>query len=86
MGAIAAGTMGGVVAVAIVLGLAWRSFRSKRRASREKIDKPVRGEKAPKVSQIIRPSLAEVDAGPNSVLVESDVRPIQLRAIHELPA
>ncbi|KAF5579880.1 hypothetical protein FPANT_9504 [Fusarium pseudoanthophilum] len=89
VGAIAAGAIGGAFVVAIVSGLAWRAFQRRRRATGDMnrmIGTPARGEKDCKASKIIRPLQAEVDGGPNSVLVESDARPVQPRTLHELPA
>ncbi|KAG8665368.1 hypothetical protein FPOAC1_010163 [Fusarium poae] len=37
-------------------------------------------------SAAFNPILAEADAGPESVLVESDTRPVQPTTVHELPA
>ncbi|OBS17675.1 hypothetical protein FPOA_09410 [Fusarium poae] len=37
-------------------------------------------------SAAFNPILAEADAGPESVLVESDARPVQPTTVHELPA
>ncbi|KAF5619156.1 uncharacterized protein FTJAE_12039 [Fusarium tjaetaba] len=89
VGAITAGAIGGAFVVAIVSGLAWRSFQRRRRATgvmNRMIGTPARGEKDSKANKIIRPLQAEVDGGPNSVLVESDARPVQPGTMHELPA
>jgi LPXTG-motif cell wall-anchored protein len=83
--AIAGGTVGGVVGVAILLGLGWW-FRRRRRAARKTVEKPAGDEKSPKTDQVIDPSLTEADAGPDSVLVESDAGPTQVRSFHELAA
>lgn len=83
--AIAGGTVGGVVGVAILAGLGWWFWR-RERAARDKAEKTAVDEASSKGSQVPRPSVAEADAGPDSVLVESDARPTQPKKFHELAA
>lgn len=83
--AIAGGTVGGVVGVAILLGLGWW-FWKKKRAARNKADESAVVEKSSQGSHIAHPSVAEADAGPESVLVESDARTTQPNRLHELAA
>ncbi|KAH7150800.1 hypothetical protein DER46DRAFT_578809 [Fusarium sp. MPI-SDFR-AT-0072] len=82
---IAGGTVGGVVGVAIVLGFGWW-FRRRRRPARKTLEKSAADEKYLKQNQMTHPSLAEANAGPDSVLVESDARPTKPRTFHDLAA
>jgi hypothetical protein len=81
--AIAGGTVGGAVGIAILVGLGWWLWKRKK-AVRVTAEKSSADNKSSPGSQIAHPSGAEVDAGPDSVLVESDARDTQPRRIHEL--
>jgi hypothetical protein len=81
--AIAGGTVGGVVGLAILAGLGWWWWKSKK-AARVTAENSCADDKSSPGSQIVQPSVAEVNAGPDSVLVESDARDTQPRRIYEL--
>ncbi|KAL6918695.1 hypothetical protein FSST1_002721 [Fusarium sambucinum] len=83
--AIAGGTVGGVVGAAILAGLGWR-FWKRKKSARDTAEKNVANKKSSPGSQTAHPSEVEVDAGPDSVLVESDARTTQPSKVHELPA
>ncbi|UZP36772.1 hypothetical protein NXS19_004588 [Fusarium pseudograminearum] len=84
MAAIAGGTVGSVVGVAILVGLGWWFW--KKRSTRDQAGNGAVDENSSKGSQVAHPSVVEVDAGPDSVLVESDARTTQPNRIHELAA
>ncbi|EKJ77511.1 hypothetical protein FPSE_02384 [Fusarium pseudograminearum CS3096] len=82
--AIAGGTVGSVVGVAILVGLGWWFW--KKRSTRDQAGNGAVDENSSKGSQVAHPSVVEIDAGPDSVLVESDARTTQPNRIHELAA
>ncbi|KAJ3532967.1 hypothetical protein NM208_g8199 [Fusarium decemcellulare] len=88
VGAIAGGVVGGVAAVVMLLGLGWWFLRRKRQMAGtvDAHDKDEGNETPPKTSPGIESSILEADAGPETVLVESDARQIQPTVLHELPA
>ncbi|EXM14365.1 hypothetical protein FOTG_17239 [Fusarium oxysporum f. sp. vasinfectum 25433] len=83
--AIAGGTVGGVVGVAILSGFGWW-FCRRRRAARKTLGKNAADKKSLKRNQMMHSSLAEANARLDSVLVESDVRLTKPRTFHELAA
>ncbi|PTD01184.1 hypothetical protein FCULG_00012704 [Fusarium culmorum] len=82
--AIAGGTVGSVVGVAILVGLGWWFW--KKRSTRDQAGNSAVDENSSKGGQVAHPSVVEVDAGPDSVLVESDARTTQPSRMHELAA
>ncbi|KAF5005574.1 hypothetical protein FDECE_7981 [Fusarium decemcellulare] len=92
VGAIAGGVVGGIGAIALVLGLIWWLLRRKKKQA--ETSTPLKGaydgedttSKTSDGSLSARQPLVEADAGPEAVLVESDARPVQPRRVHELPA
>lgn len=82
--AIAGGTVGGVVGVAILAGLGWW-FWKRKSAARDTAKKSVVEKNSSGGNQVTYPSMAEADGGPDSVLVESDARPTEPKKVHELP-
>ncbi|KAK6706770.1 hypothetical protein SNK04_007789 [Fusarium graminearum] len=85
--AIAGGVVGGVVVIIGLLGLCWWWFRRRRASVNGKANiNNNECEKRDKSTTTFNPALAEVDAGPGSVLVESNARVLQRKTVHELPA
>ncbi|KAF4974213.1 hypothetical protein FZEAL_8851 [Fusarium zealandicum] len=89
VGAIAGGVVGGVAGLSIVLGAVWWFLRRRRRASSIPVStleaKGTGGKPSDDLPSLQRGTY-EADAGPGSVLVESDARPIAPRVVHELHA
>jgi ABC-type nickel/cobalt efflux system permease component RcnA len=86
--AIAGGVVGGVAGLALVFGLGWWFIRRKRRTRQERHSTGAdeEDESPSKHGQEPSRSMVEADAGPDSVLVESDAHPVKPRVIHELQA
>lgn len=86
--AIAGGVVGGVAGLTVLLGLGWWFICRKRRARQDtnssRADEEDKG--PPKYGLQSSRSTAEADAGPDSVLVESDAQPLKLIVLHELQA
>ncbi|KAL3588293.1 hypothetical protein FPOAC2_10446 [Fusarium poae] len=80
-GALAAGTTGGVVGAIGLVGICFVAVIYCRGIPISK-----GGMFNGRRSAAFNPILAEADAGPESVLVESDTRPVQPTTVHELPA
>ncbi|KLO91722.1 uncharacterized protein LW93_4619 [Fusarium fujikuroi] len=86
--AIAGGVVGGVAGLALLSGLGWWFMRRRRRARQDgtssRADEEHKG--PPENGLQSSRSIAEADAGPDSVLVESDAQPVKLKVLHELQA
>ncbi|KAF5989513.1 hypothetical protein FBULB1_892 [Fusarium bulbicola] len=87
-GVIAGAVVGAVIAIIILTGLGFWFIRRKRqgRSDHNTIMTDQGNEHPPKYSPTSGEAIMEVDAGPETVLVESDAQPIQPRVLHELPA
>ncbi|CEI38455.1 unnamed protein product [Fusarium venenatum] len=88
VGAIAGGVAGGVIGLIGLVGLCFVVVMHRR--GKKRLGNQALGGKydhsTDKSSTVIDPSLAEADAGPGSVLVESDSKAIRPKTVHELPA
>lgn len=88
MAAIAGGVVGGVAGLALLSGLGWWFMRRRRRARQDGTSSRADGEHKGPPKNGLQSSrwIAEADAGPDSVLVESDAQPVKPKVLHELQA